>query len=60
MPGPNSAPNGDARLVGSEMFCWTHKEHLDRCKPEQCKVTRYREYLHAHNRLVTGKTHKRH
>ena len=53
--GPNSAPNGDARLVsGERSMCNKHKDCcLDRLN---CEPVTLREWLRARGRLVTGKT----
>lgn len=58
MPGPNSAPNGDIRLVGSGvLMCVIHGDKRAKCDPKKgCRTVRLREYLHMRNRLVTGKT----
>lgn len=55
MAGPNSAPNGNARLVSAEVVCSVHGEKDDKCH-EKCTYVRYREWLARSNRLVTGKT----
>lgn len=55
MAGPNSAPNGNARLVSDEVVCSAHGENDKKCT-EKCTYIRYREWLARMNRLVTGKT----
>ncbi len=65
MPGPQSTPNGDTRIIAghvNEAFvCGTHFEkHLDKCQQnEDCKIISLRAYLTKRNRLVTGKTFKK-
>ena len=67
MSGPNSAPNGDTRVVkghiNEEFMCDKHGDkHLDECESNQvldrshCDVVSLRDYLAKRNRLVTGKT----
>ena len=60
MPGPNSAPNGDRRLVGSNILvCIIHGEKQAGCSTEKgCRQVRLREFLHSRNRLARGKTSK--
>jgi len=58
MAGPNSAPNGDTRIirghVNEEFACETHREcTLD---TDRCKVVPLRWYLSKRGRLQTGKT----
>jgi hypothetical protein len=59
MPGPNSAPNGDTRIVkghfNEEFVCATHYREYDRCN-EKCKNISLRDYLAKRNMLRTGKT----
>lgn len=59
MPGPNSAPNGDSRLVAgsanAEILCDVHTEKCDMLT-KNCKVVTLREYLARRKRLITGKT----
>lgn len=55
MPGPNSAPNGERRLVSNEMVCNRHGEKDSQCS-EKCSYVRYREFLAHRGRLRTGKT----
>ena len=62
MPGPNSVPTGDTRLmmghVNTEYVCFTHKDkHLDVCESKKgCEIVSLREYLSARGALRTGKT----
>lgn len=58
MPGPNSAPNGDRKLVGSYvLMCVIHGDKQGNCNEKKgCRTIRLRDYLHMRNRLVTGKT----
>lgn len=58
MAGPNSAPNGDTRIVrghvDEEFVCEKHREcDLD---TDKCQVVPLRWYLSKRNRLRTGKT----
>lgn len=55
MAGPNSAPNGNARLTSDEVVCSLHGED-DRNCTEKCSYVRYREWLARTNRLITGKS----
>lgn len=62
MPGPNSCPNGDTRVmrghVNEAFVCNKHGEkELDVCySRENCTIVPLRDYLFSRNRLVTGKT----
>lgn len=62
MPGPNSARNGDTRIILGhidEVFvCVKHGEkELDKCQNRAgCTMESLRLYLAKRNRLVTGKT----
>lgn len=61
MPGPNSAPNGDARLVvgvSQDYMCERHADkELDECLDRHPSlVVPLRYYLAKRNRLRTGKT----
>jgi len=49
MPGPNSAPNGDRRLVVGYGYNLIYIEKLER-------YVVAREYFAKHGRLYTGKT----
>lgn len=55
MAGPNSAPNGNVRLVSDEVVCSQHGDSDKYCT-EKCAYIRYREWLSRRNRLTTGKT----
>lgn len=59
MPGPNSAPNGDTRIVrghiNEEFVCEKHYQELEKCD-NQCRITPLRIYLTNRSRLRTGKT----
>lgn len=55
MPGPNSAPNGDRRLVSNEMVCSTHGDDDRKCN-DRCSYVRWRDFLATRNRMVSGKT----
>lgn len=57
MPGPNSAPNGDKRLVSDEMACRNHGDKTNYCT-EKCQYIRYREFLATRGQLLTGKTRR--
>lgn len=65
MPGPQSTPNGDTRIIAghvNEAFvCGTHfDKRLDLCQgDEECRIITLRAYLAKRNRLVTGKTFKK-
>lgn len=58
MPGPNSSPNGDTRIVrghwNEEFRCDKHRE----CSQAQkdCNIIPLREWLSKRNMLRTGKT----
>lgn len=62
MPGPNSCPNGDTRVMRghvNEVFvCEKHgdKETYECSMKPGCKLVPLRDYLYKRNRLVTGKT----
>lgn len=67
MPGPNSVPNGDTRLmrghINEAFVCQRHVDkHLDVCydrvdaEKNACVVVPLRQYLAERNRLRTGKT----
>lgn len=71
MPGPNSAPNGDTRLVRghiNEAFTVISRRTCARCyaqyvasvpekqEPEPYIMLPLREHLARHGNLVTGKT----
>lgn len=55
MAGPNSAPNGDRSLVGTETVCAAHGSRDNQCT-NRCIQIRLRDYLARSNRLRTGKT----
>jgi hypothetical protein len=56
MPGPNSAPNGDASLTSSKkVYCVKHKDHLDQCESTCVQLTK-RAMLAQQGKLFTGKT----
>lgn len=59
MPGPNSAPNGDTRIVrghiNEEFVCEKHKAELEKCD-KKCTLLPLRVYLSKRNLLRTGKT----
>lgn len=57
MPGPNSAPNGDASLVldMTPVWCHRHGGNLAKCKSD-CVRIRKRDALARANKLRTGKT----
>lgn len=55
MAGPNSAPNGDRSLVGTETVCTVHGSRDNQCT-SRCTQIRKREFLARTNRLRTGKT----
>lgn len=58
MPGPNSSPNGDTRIVrghiNEEFRCDTHRECVQ--DGENCKIIPLRWWLAKRNLLHTGKT----
>lgn len=58
MAGPNSAPNGDTRIVrghiNEEFVCEKHKRELEKCN--DCTLIPLRVYLAKRNMLRTGKT----
>lgn len=69
MAGPNSAPNGDTRIVvghvDADYACEIHgTKHLDWCEETEqgefdfpaCHVVPLRYYLAKRNRLRSGKT----
>lgn len=62
MSGPNSAPNGDTRLVlghvNEAFVCSKHGDkELDVCSGKPgCEMMSLRHYLASRGRLVTGKT----
>lgn len=62
MPGPVSAPNGDARLTHNVrvIVCYSHGRELVKCG-DKCRrrETTERSVLLQSNRLVTGKTTER-
>jgi hypothetical protein len=59
MPGPNSAPNGDASLVADhKVECETHKARMSECT-EACRKLRKRDVLARSGKLHTGKTQKK-
>lgn len=57
MPGPNSAPNGDAALVHdvARVHCYTHGRASAECGAT-CRRVRHREWLARKGTLRTGKT----
>ena len=56
MPGPNSAPNGDASLTSSrKVYCVKHKDHLEQCESTCVQLTK-RAMLAQQGKLFTGKT----
>ena len=62
MPGPNSCPNGDTRVmlghVNEEFVCYKHGDkELDLCYSRSgCNIISLRVYLSERGRLRTGKT----
>lgn len=53
MPGPNSAPNGDSRLVNA----WTKIEHKNQAgEVTHVELLLLREKLRRKGKLRTGKT----
>lgn len=58
MPGPNSAPNGDTRIVrghiNEEFRCDKHRECNQTSK--ECNIIPLRVWLQKRNLLRTGKT----
>jgi hypothetical protein len=54
--GPNSSPNGDARLVSSERVICNHHRDCDGYEKLNCEPVTLREYLRLRGRLRTGKT----
>lgn len=68
MPGPNSAPNGDAGLIRGHIrerfvYCLScyvaYRSKLTEEERENLPATipfPLREHLAAHNKLITGKT----
>lgn len=56
MPGPNSAPNGDASLVSDlKVECETHGLQMSKCG-DSCRLLRKRDILARSRNLNTGKT----
>lgn len=57
MAGPNSAPNGERRLVSDERICARHGDKSSYCN-DKCSYVRYRDFLASRGQLFTGKTRK--